>query len=253
MKAIIIGFVFTAFAMSAQALAYTEERELKLEAGGVRTLDISCDAGNLFIEGGNQQEIQVRAEIEIEKISSEKAQRFIEDHIELWLRKDGDSAYLKSEIDSGFWKRTSARINLSVYVPTQLNLVVKDGSGSIMVRSIEGDTRIEDGSGSIEMRNMIGDMVIIDGSGEIAIEAIQGAVSIKDGSGSITAEEILGNITIRDGSGSIRVRRVDGSVTVNDGSGSIDIRYIEKDVTIESDGSGSRTISDVKGRILERE
>jgi DUF4097 and DUF4098 domain-containing protein YvlB len=253
MKAIIIGFMFVAFAVNAQALAYTEERELKLEADGVRTLQISCDAGDLFVEGRNQQEIQVKVKIEIDNISPEKARRFIEHHIELWLRKDGDDAYLKSEIESGFWKRKSARIDLSVYIPTQLNLTVKDGSGSIAVRSIEGDTHIEDGSGSIEVKNMSGDMMITDGSGEITIKAIQGTVSIKDGSGGITAEDISGSLTIRDGSGSIRVRGVDGNVTVYDGSGSIDIRDVEKDVTVGSDGSGSRTISDVRGRILERE
>lgn len=254
MKAMIIGFLFVVFAVNAQALAYTEERELKIEADGVRTFDIACDAGSLFVEGRNQQEIQVKAVIEIDNVSPEKARRFIEDQVELWLRKDGDVAYLKSEIESGFWKRKSARINLSVYIPTQLSLKVKDGSGSITVRSLGGDTHIEDGSGSIEVKNISGgNMVITDGSGEITIEAIQGAVSIKDGSGSITAEDISGNVTIRDGSGSIRVRGVNGSVTVYDGSGSIDIRGVEKDVTVGSDGSGSRTISDVKGRILERE
>jgi len=224
-----------------------------MEAKSIQTLDISCGAGDLVIEGKEQQEIKVEAEIEIEGISDKKAQEFIKDKIELSLELKGAVAYLKSKINDSFWGSKDAQVNLVVTLPPHLNLKVDDGSGSTRLRHMDGDVNIKDGSGSIEVSDTKGNLTIVDGSGSIDVRNIQGDVTVKDGSGGISAEKIGGDLTVVDGSGSIEVSGVDGSVLVDDGSGSIDIHDVEKDVTIESDGSGSCNISGVKGGVFRRD
>jgi DUF4097 and DUF4098 domain-containing protein YvlB len=253
MKTIIVGLAIIFFAVNAQASTYREKRELNMEAKGIQVLDISCGAGALVIEGKEQQDIKVEAEIEIEGISDKKAKEFIKDKIELSLELKGTVAYLKSKINDSFWGPKDVRVNLIVTLPPHLNLKVDDGSGSTRLRHMDGDVSIKDGSGSIEVRDTKGNLTIVDGSGSIDVRNIQGDVTVKDGSGGISAEKIGGDLTLMDGSGSIEVSGVDGNVLVDDGSGSIDIHDVEKDVTIASDGSGSCNISGVKGGVFRRD
>lgn len=253
MKTIIVGLAIIFFAVNVQASTYREKRELNMEAKGIQVLDISCGAGALVVEGKEQQEIKVEAEIEIEGISDKKAQEFIKDKIELSLELKGTVAYLKSKINDSFWGPKDTQVNLVVTLPPHLNLKVDDGSGATRLRHMDGDVSIKDGSGSIEVRDTKGNLTIVDGSGSIDVRNIQGDVTVKDGSGGISAEKIGGDLTLMDGSGSIEVSGVDGGVLVDDGSGSIDIHDVEKDVTIESDGSGSCNISGVKGGVFRRD
>jgi len=250
MKTIIAGLAIIFFAANAQASAYREKRELNIEAKGIQTLNISCGAGALVVEGMGQPDITIEAEIEMEGMSDKKAQEFIKDKIELSLERKGASAYLKSKINNSFRRPKYVRVNLVVTLPPHLNLKVEDGSGSTRLRHMDGDVSIKDGSGSIEARDTKGNLTIVDGSGSIDLRKIQGDVIVKDGSGGISAELIGGDLTVVDGSGSIEVNGVDGGVLVNDDSGSIDIRNVEKDVTIASDGSGSCNISGVKGGVF---
>lgn len=253
MKTIIVGLTIIFLALNAQASTYMEKRELNMVAKGIEVLDISCGAGALVIEGKEQQDIKVDAEIEIEGMSDKKAKEFINSKIELSLAKKGTVAYLKSKIDDGFWGSKDAQVNLVIRLPPHLNLKVDDGSGSIRLTRMDGDVSIKDGSGSIEVIDTKGNLTIDDASGSIDFRNIQGDVTVKDGSGSISAEKIGGDLTLMDGSGSIEVKGVQGGVLVNDGSGSIDIRDVQKYVTIESDGSGSCNVSGVKGGIFRRD
>ena len=253
MKTIIVGLTITFLAVNAQASTYREKRELNMAAKGIQVLDISCGAGALVIEGKEQHDIKIEAEIEIEGMSDKKAKEFIKDKIELTLARKGTVAYLKSKVNDGFWGSKDAQVNLVITLPPHLNLKVDDGSGSIRLRRMDGDVSIKDGSGSIEVIDTKGNLTIVDASGSTDVRNIQGDVTVKDGSGSISAEKIGGDLTLMDGSGSIEVKGVEGSVLVNDGSGSIDIHDVQKDVTIESDGSGSCNISGVKGGVFRRD
>ena len=253
MKTIIVGLAIIFFTANAEASIYREKRTLNLETKGIQVLDISCGAGALVVEGKEQQNIKVEAEIEIKGMSDKKAQEFIKDKIELSLERTGAVAYLESKIDDSLWRPKDALVNLVVILPPHLNLKVEDGSGSTRLRHMDGYVSIKDSSGSIEIRDTKGNLTIVDGSGSINVHKIQGDVTVKDGSGNISAEKIGGNLTVVDGSGSIEISRVDGSVLVDDGSGSIDIHDVEKDVTIESDGSGSCNISGVKGGVFRRD
>jgi DUF4097 and DUF4098 domain-containing protein YvlB len=249
--AVVVGIILVA--VNAQASTYREEQVLRLEITGIQELHISCGAGALVVEGQDRADIETKAEIVVKGESEEKARDYVQENVELSLKKKGHTAYLISKTGTTFWGSAKAEINLLVFIPRKLAVNIKDGSGSIEARHIKGNVAIRDGSGSIALEHLGGDLSIDDGSGEIMAEGIAGDVTIKDGSGSISTRKVGRNLSIVDGSGSIDVRAIGGSVVVDDGSGSINIQGVEKNVTIESAGSGSCNISGVKGELFMRD
>lgn len=262
----VMGLLILAHGVSVHA--YHEQRELNLDAVGVETMEIMCGSGDLVVEGGPMENIRVTANIEIRGMNASKSKAYIRDHVELWLRKDGAKALLKSDPSKGYRRGGKADIHLIVHMPARLYLDVKDSSGDIEIFSVQGNLSLDDGSGGIRIHDMGGDLDIHDSSGEITVENVRGNALLKDGSGEIRVEDLQGNamihdgsgnisvyrtggnLTIEDGSGSIRVRQVQGSVVVDDGSGDIDIQDVENGVVIQNDGSGSRRISNVRGNIV---
>jgi DUF4097 and DUF4098 domain-containing protein YvlB len=248
---VVVGIVLVA--ANAYASTYREVQVLRLEVTGIQELHISCGAGTLLVEGQDRENIETKAEIVLEGVSEEKAGDYIQENVELSLKKKGRTAYLISKTDSTFWGSERAKVNLLVFIPRELAVNIEDGSGSIEVRHIKGNVRIQDGSGSMALEHIGGDLSIDDGSGEIMAEDIEGDLTIRDGSDSISIKKIGGDLSIMDGSGSIDVHTIGGSVVIDDGSGSINIKGVEKNVTIESAGSGNCNISGVKGEVFMRD
>ncbi len=236
--------IFAIFIISTASSAdFTSERNMNLDASGIKELRVECGAGFLKINGmTDAREITVQAEIILDDVDTEKAEEFLEKYLRLELTRSGDKALLRSEINSDgsffgtiFGDNPGGLVNLTVQIPKSLNLEVDDGSGYITMKDIDGD------------------IVIDDGSGEITITRVNGSVRLDDGSGEIFMEDIGGDVFIDDGSGEITLRKIGGNVRIDDGSGSIDIDGVEKDVTIIDAGSGGENIRNVKGRVVSRD
>lgn len=214
------------------ALAFEKVKDLSLDAEGIQTLAIECGSGFLKVKGKESSRvIEVRAEIVRKGKSDKDADEYIQKNVILKLEREGSKAVLVSKFKNKLFSGNRV-INLTVNVPKNISIDVKDGSGEITVQDITGDVSIDDGSGTI------------------TIDDIQGHVKIDDGSGTLSVRKVEGNVSIDDGSGTIDVRDVSGTVVVDDGSGSIRIEGVGGDVHIKDDGSGSLSIRDVKGKVI---
>jgi DUF4097 and DUF4098 domain-containing protein YvlB len=233
-------------------LAYQEVKNLSLSAEGIERLEIDCGAGFLVVSGQEGLErINAEAEIILEGRSEKNAQKFIRERVKLSLERQGNRAVLISQMKERFsvFSFRKKLINLKVYVPTNIDLGVDDGSGWLKVDNIRGKVVIEDGSGEMMAEDITGVLRIDDGSGDMEVVNIRGDVDIDDGSGSIDVEGVVGSVSVDDGSGSMTIHDVEEDVTVSDSSGSINIDGVEGNVTITDDGSGSVKISNVKGKV----
>ncbi len=245
-------FLVLFFLSASLVLAYEEVKNLSLSAQGIDTLEIDCGAGFLKVYGREDlQNIEVEAEIILEGLSDQKAQRFIREKVNLSLERRGSRAELVSEMKrySSFFSFRNKVINLTVNLPKNMDLNIDDGSGEMMVEDIVGKVYIEDGSGTMDIKNITGDLTIDDGSGDIKVFDVKGDVDIDDGSGTVNVEDVSGNLSIDDSSGTICVRNIGENVILEDGSGSINIDGVEGNVVIEDDGSGSVNIKNVKGTV----
>ncbi len=236
------SFLFLLLALALPAHAdwadydYQEERELALDAGGVKALRVDAGAGSLSIRGvDGSDRIEVRATVLVSGADGDKARKFIEDRMVLALDRSGNRAKLVADFKDSMGFGKSGAIALDIRMPKGIDLDIDDGSGSIEVRDTEGALQINDGSGSISARNVT-DVRIDDGSGSIELADASGDVHIDDGSGSIKVNRVAGSIVVDDGSGSINVADVQGNFSVVDaGSGSVNYRDVAGDVNLPND------------------
>ena len=225
----------------ADSLDYKEKKQLSLNASNLNNLEIDATAGFLIVTGSDVSQIEVTADIET-----------FNNEFKLSLDADGDTAVLIADLgksNSFNWSNNSPRIDLTVKVPANLNLIIEDGSGSIKVSKVKSISKLDDGSGSISISEIQGMVNIEDGSGSLTLKDVSGNVDINDGSGSITAENIGGYLKIEDGSGSIEITDVGGLVTIDDGSGSIDLNNLRNGLTIIEEGSGGLKMSNIEGPV----
>jgi hypothetical protein len=233
----------------------TETRNLVLPSEGIDTLVIKCGAGSLKLSGVSAGgEIQVTAQNEGENFSETDFKAYLQKNLTLSLHKQANRAILQSDFKQPTKPDQDARINLKIEIPDDINLDIVDGSGSIGIKALKADLRIDDDTGSIKVKDVTGEVRIGDSSGSIAIEETTGDVFIADGSGSIAIEAVTGNLNIKDGSGKIKIVDIDGNVTVSDGSGSIEIQDVSKNVLIiiREEGSGLVEVEGAKGKVTIR-
>lgn len=235
--------------LAATPLAATDDCEyskpfaLELDAGEATALEIDAEAGFLVVEGVDSARV-----VSVDATACASSDDLLSG-IRLDSGRRGDHLWIEVDIpDNRLGRRHSARLDLTITVPSSLTLEIDDGSGSIDLRHV-GPVELEDGSGEIEIEGLVGDLRIDDGSGEITVEGVVGNVVVRDGSGSATLRDIQGTVRIADdGSGEIEIADVRGDVEIDeDGSGGIDIRDVTGAVRIGSDGSGSIRIARVGG------
>lgn len=229
-------------------------RQIELSGIDVHSLVIDCGAGLLELKGDKGRDtIHVAATVEVENIKKGALQAFIDENVHLNLEKRQNTAFLQSDIEKTYNDNIDARINMTIMIPGNLNVIVTDGSGAIKISDIFGNLKIDDDSGSIEIENIHGNAVVYDSSGSIVIDDIIGYVMVKDGSGFIEIDYVKGDVVIIDGSGDMEIRHIEGNVTVTDESGGIDISDVSKEVFIHAAGTGELEIERVKGKITTRE
>jgi hypothetical protein len=228
---------------------FEAERTLTAQAGRGDILRLSAGSGSLEVVGvSGLNEIRATAR------ACASHEEFLGD-LQLSSARDGSTVVLETHYPDwsgqGGWGQRYARLDLRVEVPEGMEadildssgeilvtdlgeLTIKDSSGEIEVRSIQGSVRIDDSSGEIFLRDVTGNVEIDDGSGEIDVSGIGGGVTVDDGSGEITARDVVGNVrVVRDGSGSIEVDGVGGDFIVErDGSGSIEYRNVSGTVDV---------------------
>lgn len=216
-----------------------EKRQLELPAESIEALNIVTDSGNLIVKGDEKATvIHVDADIKSKNVKPEE--------IIITLEKDGNTATLRSEMNTGI-SFNYVDMTLTVTVPAQLPINLTDGSGDIDMTNLTGKLTIEDDSGDIRLTNTGGEVEIHDQSGDIKIKDASALKLIEDDSGDITMENTGGNVAVRDQSGDMDIRKHKGDMTISDQSGDIVIDTVEGNVLIENDGSGERSVQNITG------
>ncbi len=225
---------------------YRDERQAVLQLDDARQLRIDASAGYLRVIGEDGA-----SEVIVDGVACASRAADLE-AIELDTGRRGSSLVVEVDLPDIDWSwNRYARLDLTVRVPSALELDIEDGSGWMELNNV-GPSRIEDGSGEIEVETVHGDLVLTDGSGEIEVRDVRGKVTVdEDGSGEIRIAGVEGDVEIdEDGSGSITIRDVGGSVRIwEDGSGSIRAVEVSGDFIVDRDGSGGISMDGIGGRV----
>lgn len=218
-------------------------REATVDAGGARQVRVIARAGVLKIHGRDGASAVV-----VRGTACASSESRLAD-VRLVAERRGDVVYVEADIPEDGWLGGQGALDLEIEVPASIALDVDDGSGAAEIRNVASLT-IEDGSGDLIVDTVQGGVTVDDGSGSLDISKVGGEVRLKDGSGEIVVRE-AGSVRIdEDGSGSVQLTSVRGNVTIrDDGSGSISVRDVGGDFTVEDDGSGGIEHHDVRGRV----
>lgn len=242
------------FATAAHASWFGEcdhkaRRNTQIDTNGVTRIVVYAKAGSLRVTGReNVRGITASGEA---CASDDDVLR----DIQLVASRSGSVATIEARIPrmetSFFLGGSSAALDFSVNLPSNIPLEIHDTSGGMEVANV-ATTSIDDTSGEIEVRHVRGDLSIRDTSGTIYVEDVSGSLRIpSDGSGSIDVRHVGGNVAIDDdGSGAVTIRDVTHNVTIGDkGSGSIFVSDVGGDFTVGEKGSGHIDYERVSGRV----
>lgn len=219
--------------------------EFTLDAEQVQTVRIDSDAGNVRIVGvDGLEQVEVKAEIKTidRTVNPEKAISFEQSSDQIAIQASSFEAY-----GSGW--NDPMRINMTIRLPSDIALNVKQGSGDLKIYNIDKELTVDDKSGSLKIDSIGGDVVVEDSSGNIEINHVKGTLTIEDGSGDMDLVDIKGPVAIEDGSGRIFLKQVESSVKVEDGSGDFIAKNIGGQITMD-DGSGNIKIENAAGFTL---
>ncbi len=223
----------------------SEERSIDTEfdIGALNNIRVSAGAGELSIKGGGETgTVGVVAKL----CASDDS---VLAGMDVKTQVDGEFAVIETLFPTKRSGHYSATIDLTLIVPTDSKLDVKDSSGDLRIKDVAA-LRLIDSSGEISVKNVPGEVVLTDSSGAIKIKGI-GSAEVTDSSGDIEVRDVSRDFTVNvDSSGDIEVQGIGGNVLVRvDSSGSIEVDDVNGDFTVEKDGSGEIRYDNVKGEV----
>jgi DUF4097 and DUF4098 domain-containing protein YvlB len=225
-------FAFAAAGLIASAgVARAEsriEKTLKLEPGGTFTL--RTDVGAVRIKGTAQP--GARVVVTSKRDDLDDILRFE------WSEGAGSvsvTAKKKHQLSS-FFGSNNYRVTFEVEVPTKTRVTVDTSGGSIVLRSLEGEAKLETSGGSIDVEDHTADVAAHTSGGEITLARIQGKAKIDTSGGGIHAREISGALDAETSGGSIDLDDVKGDIHAHTSGGGIEIR--EAGGRVDADTSG---------------
>lgn len=248
-KYFVLIALLTAGNAHAWSCKHEKEIDVALDLGGSDQVAIIAGAGDLEIIGrGGTDEARVHG-----RVCASEAEWLDETNIITEGGSNAEIAVSMPDTDSG-WSLTGNRyvyVDLSIEVPDNIALDVRDSSGDMKIESTASVT-VRDSSGDIDITDVKGDVVLNDSSGDIDLLDITGNVQVRqDSSGDIYGRNILGAVLVeRDSSGDIRFQDVrDDFIVERDSSGDIVARSVGGDFRVLSDGSGDIRPSGIGGEI----
>lgn len=208
---------------------------------GLKEVDIrkeipAAGIARLKVEFGSMDVALVKGKADvIEAAATGKANGKALKKIRVELVKEGDTAILKSDADTGFTMGLNiVNVNLEISLPERQydSIIVDSGSGDISFEGLKASVlELDNGSGNVEISEVEAD-----------------GAKIKTSSGNLSIEESrMNELETTVGSGNIRLTDVEGAIRAKTSSGNIRVELDALMHPLEArSGSGNVTIQTKK-------
>lgn len=139
----------------------------------------------------------------------------------------------------GGWRGRSPEI--TILTPTETDLNLSSGDGSLALNGLRGNLNAHTGDGSIAGEELVGALRLTTGDGSVQLHRAEGTLFASTGDGSMSLEGRFSQFEARSGDGSIQLRLAPGSTltsasSVGTGDGSIALS-LPHDLRVEVDAS----------------
>lgn len=248
MRALVgIGLLLAAAPATMRAQDYTAPRNATVPVRDADRITVVARAGSLRIDGRDgARSVTVRG-------TARASSRQGLEEVQLIAEQRDGAIYIEADIpehNRSDWDDDHQALDLTIEVPTDLPLEVRDGSGDLEIRNV-GALDLTDGSGDAIVEHIGGNLRVRDGSGDLHINDVHGNVDVSDGSGDLEIRDVRGGVEVgQKGSGDLTIRNVVQSVHIGSkGSGNVDAQHVGGDFIVDRKGSGDIQYDDVKGRV----
>ena len=243
---ILTGLLCAAVTAQADNCKFDRQLDQELALRGASSLAVIARAGNLEIAGV--------AGLKAAEISARACASSEEWLAEIKLEtKQADTAVIEAVVPDSHhqgwnWQDRYAYLDLTIRVPADMPLTVRDSSGGIRIKNVAA-LDLTDSSGDVIVDLTSGPVTVSDSSGNLEFSDIGGSLEVRDSSGEIEVDGVDGDFTVlADSSGGIRGQRIKGDARiVNDSSGDIRLDDVGQNVIVERDSSGGITVAHVQG------
>jgi hypothetical protein len=221
----------------------TAERHTVMSADGVKLVAVVAGAGTLDIRGKGTT---IAATGKVCAPNQNTA-----DNVTLRAVTADTTASIESEFPYSL-DGAEAHFDLSIRVPSNLEVSVINRSGDVSIERVAGVT-FADLAGNVRITRIAGGVTITrNAKGDVLIEDIEGTAAVQsDLGGSLKLRRINGNVVIQHSETTrIVIRDVRGDVVLwNDGPGDVDIDNVRGDLFIQSDHGGKLVYHGIRGSI----
>ena len=224
----IVTLAILAFPVVSMADTYTREDSQEFSAESVQKVDLQAYAADVSVTGWDQPVVKIDIQLQTKADSQEEADKvFDETEISL-VEKAGvlevavKTKGRKNKSFFGLFSSSKApRASIAVFIPDNMEISAKTGSGDVELEGVSGTASVNSGSGTVSGSNLAGEIKATTGSGDIELESLVGNIVARTGSGSVRIDDISGSLDAATGSGGIRAKGQFGQFVAKTGSGSI--------------------------------
>ena len=197
-----------------------ESKTLKVDAGKPITLDVTTDAGDVTITGGDVDSVQVKAVKTAYDSSQSRADQEVKT-IKYTMEQTGNAITLKYELPKSMnFSNKVNTVDFIVTVPSETGVGVAGGFGEVSVSDVNGAVTIVNNFGEVTARDIQGELSVNTQSGTVdasSIDAGSKNIELSSGFGKVSLEKASGKeIRLNSKSGVLQMRdvRASGNVTM---------------------------------------
>ena len=235
-----LGLFLASFALIALSLAPRATAEQWTKSYPVANrpqLHVSVDDASVRITTGDTKQVDIR--VDYNGYTLDK-------NLRVEGRQDGDRVELTVRTSNHWnftWGKNAHTIRVEIRMPSNGDLQVESGDGSVETDAVTGKVDIKTGDGSISLNGVKGDIRVHTGDGSIHGNDLDGNLEATTGDGSMSITGRFDSLNLKTGDGSINAQARAGSKivsgwTVHTGDGSVDL-VVPSDLQANIDASTS--------------
>ena len=222
------------------------KESFKVGPGG--TLYLELDYGNITVEVGSGDVVQIEMERRIRVNDEDEARDLLRRLHEYSFEQRGDDVMIESryhEKKGRRWNnwggRNRFKVSVTVRVPESYSLDFETGAGNIGVADLGGEVYGKTGAGNITLGDVSGTVEISSGAGNISVNGASDHVEMTTGAGNIDLKNVTGYVRANTGAGNIAARissQPDSDSKLESGAGNVTV-YLADQVGVYVDAVAS--------------
>ncbi len=234
-------------------MAATEDqlnKHFAVQPGGQLVVDV--DFGAIIVNTTNSNEVVVDVWRKVSRSSKAAEESFLRES-PVAATQEGNTITVRWRSKEGnlgnwsgwslfSWRRNQTEVKYTLSVPAQFNARLKTAGGSITVRDLSGEVKVETSGGSLDFARVHGPLAGNTSGGSIHAEDCQGALNLTTSGGSVEIKGGGGSLNGQTSGGSVSVKEFKGPASVHSSGGGLTMENISGAINASTSGGSIHAV-----------